>query len=140
MHFLGHFPQKHVMPGVLILEALAQTGAVAILTEEENKGKIVLFGGEPFIKFEHIKNIVEYVEANYSSRNITVFISTNGTLLTEEIKNWIRRYKHLLVCGLSYDGTPEMQDINRSNSSSLIDLDFFATTYPDQEVKMTISK
>ena len=45
MHFLGHFPQKHVMPGVLIIEALAQVGAVAILTEEENKGKIVLFGG-----------------------------------------------------------------------------------------------
>ena len=35
MHFLGHFPQKHVMPGVLIIEALAQVGAVAILTEEE---------------------------------------------------------------------------------------------------------
>lgn len=45
MHFLGHFPQKHVMPGVLIIEALAQTGAVAILTEEGNQGKIVLFGG-----------------------------------------------------------------------------------------------
>ena len=45
MHFLGHFPQKHVMPGVLIIEALAQVGAVAILTEEENRGKIVLFGG-----------------------------------------------------------------------------------------------
>ena len=45
MHFLGHFPRKHVMPGVLIIEALAQVGAVAILTEENNKGKIVLFGG-----------------------------------------------------------------------------------------------
>ena len=45
MHFCGHFPQKHVMPGVLILEALAQTGAVAILSEEENRGKLVLFGG-----------------------------------------------------------------------------------------------
>ena len=53
--------------------------------EKERKIEIDLFGGEPFIKFEHIKNIVEYVEANYSSRNITVFISTNGTLLTEEI-------------------------------------------------------
>lgn len=52
MHFLGHFPQKHVMPGVLILEALAQTGAVAILTEEENKGKIVLFGGVKNCRFK----------------------------------------------------------------------------------------
>ncbi|MBE5926283.1 MAG: 3-hydroxyacyl-ACP dehydratase FabZ [Lachnospiraceae bacterium] len=45
MQFMGHFPQKHVMPGVLIIEALAQTGAVAMLAEEENKGKIVFFGG-----------------------------------------------------------------------------------------------
>ena len=45
MQFLGHFPQQHVMPGVLIFEALAQTGAVAILCKEENKGKIAFFGG-----------------------------------------------------------------------------------------------
>ena len=43
--FCGHFPQKHVMPGVLIIEAMAQVGAVALLTQEENKGKIALFGG-----------------------------------------------------------------------------------------------
>ena len=40
MHFVGHFPQKKVMPGVLIIEALAQTGAVALLSEEKNKGHI----------------------------------------------------------------------------------------------------
>lgn len=51
MHFLGHFPQKHVMPGVLIIEALAQTGAVALLTEEENRGKIALFGGIKSARF-----------------------------------------------------------------------------------------
>ena len=50
--FCGHFPQKHVMPGVLILEALAQVGAVAILTEEANKGKIVLFGGVKNARFK----------------------------------------------------------------------------------------
>lgn len=43
--FCGHFPQEHVMPGVLMLEALAQVGAVALLSEPENRGKIVLFGG-----------------------------------------------------------------------------------------------
>ena len=43
--FQGHFPEAHVMPGVLIIEALAQTGAVAILVEEEYKGKIAFFGG-----------------------------------------------------------------------------------------------
>ena len=48
----GHFPQLHVMPGVLILEAMAQVGAVALLTEEENKGKIVLFGGVKNARFK----------------------------------------------------------------------------------------
>ena len=43
--FQGHFPEAHVMPGVLIIEALAQTGAVAILSKEEFKGKIAFFGG-----------------------------------------------------------------------------------------------
>ena len=43
--FQGHFPEAHVMPGVLIIEALAQTGAVAILCSEEFKGKIAYFGG-----------------------------------------------------------------------------------------------
>lgn len=52
MHFLGHFPEKAVMPGVLIIEALAQTGAVAILSLEENKGKIALFGGIKNARFK----------------------------------------------------------------------------------------
>ena len=60
MQFLGHFPQKHVMPGVLIIEALAQTGAVAILSKEENKGKIALFGGKVYLinANEQIKRIL----------------------------------------------------------------------------------
>ncbi len=43
--FQGHFPEEHVMPGVLIVEALAQCGAVAILSSDEFKGKIAYFGG-----------------------------------------------------------------------------------------------
>lgn len=51
MHFLGHFPEEHVMPGVLIIEALAQVGAVAILTLDENKGKLAYFAGIKQAKF-----------------------------------------------------------------------------------------
>jgi 3-hydroxyacyl-[acyl-carrier-protein] dehydratase len=51
MHFLGHFPQEHVMPGVLIVEAMAQAGAVIILSLEENKGKIAYFAGIDKCKF-----------------------------------------------------------------------------------------
>lgn len=52
MQFLGHFPQEHVMPGVLIVEALAQTGAIIILSQEENKGKIAYFAGIDKCKFK----------------------------------------------------------------------------------------
>lgn len=52
MHFMGHFPQQHVMPGVLIVEALAQVGCIAILTKEENQGKIAFFGGINKCKFK----------------------------------------------------------------------------------------
>ena len=52
MFFMGHFPQKHVMPGVLIVEALAQTGAVAILSVPENQGKIAFFGGVQKCRFK----------------------------------------------------------------------------------------
>ena len=50
--FQGHFPQYHVMPGVLILEALAQTGAVAALSLPENKGKLAIFGGGKNARFK----------------------------------------------------------------------------------------
>lgn len=51
-YFKGHFPDNPIMPGVLITESLAQTGAVAILSMEENKGKNALFGGIDKMKFK----------------------------------------------------------------------------------------
>lgn len=51
-YFVGHFPGKAVMPGVMIVEALAQMGAICMLTVPGNEGKIVYFGGIDKAKFK----------------------------------------------------------------------------------------
>lgn len=106
---------------------------------EDREVEIDLFGGEPLLNFPLIRQITEYVESAYANYNVTLFITTNGTLIDDEIKNWLERHP-ILVLGLSYDGTPQMQDMNRCDSSGKIDLNYFASHYGSQPVKMTITE
>ncbi len=96
------------------------------------------FGGEPLMNFALIKNIVEHYTTNPLKTPFRFFMTTNGTLVHGEIKDWFLKYKNIVYCGLSLDGNKKVQDLNRSNSYDLIDLEFFLKTYPNQSVKMTL--
>ncbi|SCJ38092.1 (3R)-hydroxymyristoyl-[acyl-carrier-protein] dehydratase [uncultured Clostridium sp.] len=50
--FQGHFPKYPIMPGVLIVEAMAQVGAIAMMSMEENKGKLGVFAGIDKVRFK----------------------------------------------------------------------------------------
>jgi len=50
----GHFPGNPIMPGVKMIEALAQAGAVAVLSESENKGRLALFAGIDAVRFKRV--------------------------------------------------------------------------------------
>jgi 3-hydroxyacyl-[acyl-carrier-protein] dehydratase len=52
--FPGHFPDRPVMPGVLTIEAIAQAGAVAVLADEANRGKIPFFAGIDACRFKRV--------------------------------------------------------------------------------------
>lgn len=100
---------------------------------------IELFGGEPFLEFQLIKNLVKLITEKKWEKPYKFFATTNGTLIKGEIKDWLLKNKEMFVCGLSLDGTKTMHNINRSNSFDEIDLDFFVQTYPNQPIKMTVS-
>lgn len=100
---------------------------------------IDFFGGEPFLEFELMKAICEYVWSKKWNKEYRFFVSTNGTLIHGKIKDWLKLHKEQFWVGLSYDGNPKMQDMNRCNSSIDIDLSFFADNWPTQGVKMTIT-
>lgn len=101
--------------------------------------EIDFMGGEPFMEFSLIKKITEWLASEERPVPWICFASTNGTLLTPEIKYWMCHHKKMFVAGLSFDGTPDMQNINRTQSAKNVDIDFFMKLYPNQGVKMTIS-
>lgn len=96
-------------------------------------------GGEPILEFENIKKIAEWTWKKKWPLPYLFYATTNGTLVHGEIKEWFHKYKERFVLGLSYDGDPVSQDMNRSNSSVKIDFNFFNKTWPFQKFKMTAS-
>ena len=102
--------------------------------------EIDFMGGEPFMNFSLIKEIVEWLETDVIDIPWVCFATTNGTLLTDKIKAWLHEHKSNLILGASYDGTGQMQSTNRGTDKHNIDLAFFRELWPQQALHMTISK
>lgn len=111
----------------------------SLLNDECDTVEIHFMGGEPLMEFALIKEISEWLWSTNTKYNLMLFASTNGTLLNEEMRAWFHSNRHRITLGLSFDGNNVMQNINRSKSSSSVDIEFFAKTWPGQNIKMTIS-
>ncbi len=87
MQFLGHFPNKHVMPGVLIVEALAQTGCVLLLSNEENKNKIAYFAGINNMRFKNqvIPGDTLKLEVKFTNSKLGIYFANVKASVNERV-------------------------------------------------------
>ena len=108
--------------------------------KKDESVSINFFGGEPLLRFKLIVQIYEYVQDTYPNKKISFFISTNGTLLDQDMKDWFFYRRDKICLGLSLDGDRPTQNNNRSDSFDKIDIGFFATTWPNQFFKVTLSE
>jgi sulfatase maturation enzyme AslB (radical SAM superfamily) len=101
--------------------------------------EIDFIGGEPLLEFQLIKEIWAYTHSQKRIKPYILFATTNGSILTDEMKEWFSARKSCFVLGLSLDGRKETHDHNRSNSFDKIDIEFFQKNWPEQGIKMTLS-
>lgn len=102
--------------------------------------EVDLFGGEPFLEFNLLTEIHDYVYSIESPRKRICFSTTNGTLVHGAIKEWLKQHKDTFCVGLSLDGNKIMHDLNRCNSFDQIDILFFKECWPNQDIKMTVCR
>lgn len=134
---------EHVKRDRVLSADIAREAIIATFDRAVEEGveyvEILFHGGEPFLAFNRIREICEWIWSREWPCKYVCFATTNGTLVHGEIKEWLHENKHSFIAGLSLDGTREMHNRNRSNSYDLIDIDFFRDTWPTQGVKMTPS-
>lgn len=112
-----------------------------LLTDEFNAHKIPVrityHGGEPLINWHFIRDLSEWV---WTIRpDVEFLVTTNGTILNDEMKRWFKAHQEKFTVVLSIDGPKEVHDLGRPNSFDRIDRRFFADTYPTVGVKMTVT-
>jgi radical SAM protein with 4Fe4S-binding SPASM domain len=104
--------------------------------------KIVIdfFGGEPFLEFPLIKKTIEWLSSKEWGKEYFCSLSTNGTILDDDMKEFFLKYKEKISIGFSMDGSRTAHNIVRNNSYDLLEknIPFFIDNWPDNPAKMTI--
>lgn len=136
--------QKHKTAKDMSLET-----AKAILETEVKQAKVSenidsirfdMFGGEPFLKFDLIRELCHWAWETITDFNFTIFITTNGTLIDDEIKQWLALHKEKIHIAMSVDGTDDVQECNRGCHSSELPINFVLNTLPNRFISMTVSR
>lgn len=102
--------------------------------------KVEFFGGEPLLNFKLIKELSEWIWEQDFHLNYILSVTTNGTLLNDEMKAWFTKHKQHFRLILSVDGTEEMQRGNRGCGMGQLPIEFVRETWPDLYLKSTMSK
>ncbi|MBR5110047.1 MAG: 4Fe-4S cluster-binding domain-containing protein [Clostridia bacterium] len=99
--------------------------------------EFAFLGGEPFLAFPVLKAVCEWMWSREWPKPYCLSASTNGTVITGEIREWLARNHHRFFISLSYDGGKDTQNENRSGSAEKIDLMFFQKYWPQVPLKLT---
>ena len=132
--------QNASMPVSLAKDIISREAQMVAESDNFDEIQVDFMGGEPFMNFPLIKEIVEWLEGGAIDVPWVCFVSTNATLIDDNIREWLKGHRQSIILGASYDGTSKMQSRNRGTDHYDIDLDFFHELWPDQTFQMTISK
>lgn len=106
-----------------------------------NLVSIEFFGGEPMLAFNFIREVVEWSYTQKWRKDHNFLIGTNGTILTDEMKNWLYKNRRNVHISFSCDGSRIAHNLSRDNSYDRVrqNIPFFIENWPQQAAKMTIS-
>jgi len=99
---------------------------------------IEYMGGEPLLNFDLIREVSEWLWSKEQPKPYELTISTNGTLLSSDMKRWFSANKSRIDIGLSMDGLSTMNKVNRTEQS--IDWKFFQENWPSRGIKIVLFK
>lgn len=115
---------------------------VQLARESNNKDGIRfdLFGGEPLLQFDLIKELCAWIWETITDVKIDIFITTNGTLLDDEKREWFKAHKEKINLIMSVDGRNDVQEGNRGCHSSDLPIMWMIETMPNYLLSMTVSR